>query len=241
MLLPAARDWGRRAAATKPRRRWGKGYLKTPGEKEHLISISGHSSLCIQLYGNCLSSSFTFPPRKLAHSPCTAHLDYSTQDYTSIFPVLYSARASYLSPFRPLCNKRISKLACARKVIYLSWTATSWVFLILTLFPICSGVRLHMSFRQKSPKYLQSAYKVNCTLVSEGSPFPLHHRALTALPTCSPFARHRVGANTLQFPGWFNLVLFFTLWHIFVQHIVTKWEHLFQLVFLNGIWRKICK
>lgn len=82
-----------------------------------------------------LSSNFPFPPRKqwraLAHGPYTTHLDYSEQDYTSILPVLYSAGASELSPFRLLCNKRISKLACGRKVIYLNWTAMSvWGFFI---------------------------------------------------------------------------------------------------------------
>lgn len=160
VLLPAARGWGGRPAATKPKRRWEKGDLKAPGEKEHLLSTSGHSGLRVQLHGNCWSSSFPFPPRKwwkaLAHGPCTTRLACSEQDYTSVFPVLYSARAPELSPIRPFCNKRISKLAYGRKVIYLSWTAMSWGGL-LTFFPICSGVRLHMDFRRRSPKYLQSA------------------------------------------------------------------------------------
>lgn len=102
-------------------RRWEKGYLKAPGGREHLISTSGHSVLWVEQCGNSVSSSCQFSLRKrwraLAHGLCTTRLDCSEQDYTSVFPVLQSARASELSPFRPLCNKQISKLACGRKVI----------------------------------------------------------------------------------------------------------------------------
>lgn len=148
--------WGGRPAATKPKIRWEKGHLTAREEKEHLVSTSGHSSLCVQLPGNYLSSSFPFPPRKqrrvLGRGPHTTLLDYSKQDYTSVFPVLYLARASELSPFRPLCNKTISKLARGRKELILA--EQLWVFLLflLTFYQICSGIRLHIDFRQKSPK-----------------------------------------------------------------------------------------
>lgn len=58
---------------------------------------------------------------------------------------------------------------------------------------------------------------------------------IPSLAKMFPFRKMQGGSKHYSIPWLVQPHSLFTLWHIFVQHATTKWEHLFQVVFLNGI------